>query len=65
MQVSDEIAPNYSKRIKNKMALSDMKTKIARDEYPTLAAFGADIELVINNCKSYNAKGSSIVQVPI
>ena len=47
------------------MALSDMKTKIARDEYPTVAAFGADIELVVNNCKSYNKKGSSIVQVLI
>eukprot|EP01032_Pedospumella_encystans_P011817 gene11817-13713_t len=58
LPVSDKIAPGYSEIVKNKMALSDMKKKIARGEYPSLESFGEDIELIVNNCRLYNSRSS-------
>lgn len=64
-QDSDKIAPGYSDIVKNKMALSNMKKKIALGEYPTLEAFGEDIKLIVNNCRLYNSRSSIFVRVSV
>lgn len=55
MQVSDREAANYSKIIKNKMALSNMKTKQMRGDYASLDDFDEDVELIVSNCLTYNS----------
>ena len=57
------IVPGYSKIIKNKMALSNMKTKIYRSDYSSLEDFQEDIQLISDNCRNFNVGSEMFVQV--
>jgi len=61
--VSDKIARGYSKAIKNKMALSNMKTKAYRSDYSSLEDFQEDIQLIVDNCRKFNVGSVVYVQV--
>ena len=52
--------PNYYEVIKNPVALDDVKTKVEREQYPTLAEFQQDIENCFRNAKKYNMRDSPI-----
>ena len=63
-QVSDRIAPGYSTIIgKKKMALSNMKTKIYRGDYSTIEDFQEDVQLIVDNCRKFNAGAEEYVKV--
>lgn len=64
MQVSDRVAPGYSKVIKRKMALSNMKTKIFRSDYSTIEDFQEDVQLIADNCRKFNVGSDVYVKVP-
>lgn len=61
--MSDRNAPGYSKIIKKKMALSNMKTKIYRGDYSTIEDFQEDVQLIANNCRMFNAASEEYVMV--
>ena len=55
-QVSDKDAPGYSQIIKTKMALSIMKSKLTAREYSGgLNEFSDDVELIVQNCCTFNS----------
>jgi hypothetical protein len=54
LQVSDREAKGYSAVIKNKMALSNMKTKQMRRDYSSIDEFNEDVELIVSNCLTFN-----------
>jgi hypothetical protein len=62
-QVTDDIAPDYSKIISQPMWLKQVQKKINHDEYTTLAEFDKDIKLIFNNCITYNYENSDFGQV--
>jgi hypothetical protein len=45
------------------MALSNMRTKLAREEYSSLADFHADVILIATNCFTYNASNPPLYKV--
>ena len=61
--MSDRIASGYSKIIKKKMALSNMKTKIYRGDYSTIEDFQEDVQLIVDNCRKFNAGAEEYVKV--
>ncbi|CAK5035835.1 unnamed protein product [Meloidogyne enterolobii] len=56
--VSDEEAPDYKNLIQTPMAFAIIRDKIEQDEYPQLAAFRSDVELIVSNAQTYNPEGS-------
>ncbi|KAF6261985.1 Bromodomain-containing protein [Scenedesmus sp. NREL 46B-D3] len=58
--VTDQMAPNYSKIIKQPMDLSTMKSKVERGLYDTWADLQADIVLMFTNAKTYNAPATMV-----
>ena len=54
--VQERVAPRYYSIIKHPMCFTDMRRKLANDEYTTSRAFVADFELIINNARTYNTK---------
>jgi hypothetical protein len=63
VQVTDREASGYSAIIKNKMALSNMRTKQTRRDYSSLDEFSEDVELIASNCVTYNGEASIYGQV--
>ena len=61
--MSDRNAPGYSRIIKKKMALSNMKTKIYRGDYSTIEDFQEDVQLIVDNCRKFNAGAEEYVKV--
>jgi bromodomain-containing factor 1 len=53
-RVTDDMAPNYSKEIKNPMDLSSIKRKLDFGKYIDINSFDHDVRLVYNNCIQYN-----------
>ena len=49
---------NYPMIIKKPMDLSTIKTKLNQDRYLTLKEFSDDIQLIWDNCITYNQEGS-------
>jgi len=49
---------DYPIIIKNPMDLSTVKTKLTKDKYSTLKQFSYDIQLIWDNCITYNLEGS-------
>ncbi|KAE8450492.1 hypothetical protein EG329_006222 [Mollisiaceae sp. DMI_Dod_QoI] len=45
--------PNYFAVVKRPMCLLDIKGKMDRDEYPSAAAFEADVRQIFQNCYEY------------
>lgn len=54
----DEVLDYYDV-IKEPMDLSTMEHKLDTNQYPNLDAFLADAKLIFDNCRTYNAEGSS------
>jgi len=50
--VSDEIAPGYSRIIKEPMDLGTMRSKIGR--YKSVNEFEIDVKKIVDNCKKFN-----------
>ena len=48
--------PDYYVHIQKPMDFSTMRTQIDSQMYKTIDDFEADIDLIVNNCISYNAK---------
>lgn len=53
--VTEKIAPGYFSIIKNPMCFKQIKTKISEFKY-TIESFKADIQLIVDNCRLYNAR---------
>ncbi|KAJ3192559.1 hypothetical protein HK101_006326 [Irineochytrium annulatum] len=56
--VDGKVYTDYYTRIAKPMDLQTMQLKADRGEYPTLADFEDDFRTMINNCFTYNVKGS-------
>ena len=56
---------DYPEVIKNPMDLGTIEGKIKRGEYPTFEAFRKDVQLVIDNCTTYNDKKSEVYKQAI
>ena len=54
---------DYPKIVKNPMDLGTVKAKLLKGEYQTLEEFIAQIQLIWDNCKSYNMAGSVIYKI--
>jgi hypothetical protein len=52
--------PDYPKIVKRPMDLGTIRKKVDAAEYDSAAAFEADVRLVIDNCKLYNAPGTPV-----
>ncbi|KNE57578.1 hypothetical protein AMAG_03270 [Allomyces macrogynus ATCC 38327] len=52
--------PDYYQIIAKPISLREIKVKIDKRQYPTLAALKADLDLMLANCKKYNVPGSDI-----
>lgn len=52
--VTEKIAPGYSKIIKDPRCFKDIEAKADEFDY-TLKSFEADINIIVNNCRVYNA----------
>jgi hypothetical protein len=61
--VTEAIAPRYSEFVKRPMDLSTIKKKIEKGQYSTLEDFNKDVELMLNNCKTYNTPTSEFGMV--
>lgn len=53
-RVTDDIAPNYSKEIRNPMDFASIKKKLDFGKYTDINLFDHDVRLVYNNCIQYN-----------
>jgi len=66
VQPVDPIAlgiPDYFDVIKKPMDFSTITNKLESGEYKSVDGFEADVQLVFNNCSSYNLPGSSVVKM--
>lgn len=54
--------PDYFDIIKSPMDLGTVEKKLKADQYPTVAAFKADVQLVFQNCYLYNNPGDPVTQ---
>ncbi|EJW02661.1 hypothetical protein EDEG_02944 [Edhazardia aedis USNM 41457] len=52
--------PDYPEKIKHPMDLSTIQGKLTQRIYKTIDAFKDDYKLMINNCFTYNAKGTGV-----
>ena len=52
--VTDDIAPNYSKVIKNPMCIRTIEEKALNLRYDTLGKYEIDVQLMFQNCIKYN-----------
>ncbi|VDK75517.1 unnamed protein product [Litomosoides sigmodontis] len=56
--VTQSMAPDYHDIIKEPMDFATIRQKIDRDEYPDIAAFKKDAELIVHNAMDYNSPGT-------
>ena len=59
---SNRDAPNYRDRIKNPIALRDMKNRTKRNEYKGREMLLADIQLMVDNAATYNGPLNIVTQ---
>lgn len=57
--VNIEEVPDYPTVITTPMDFSTMEHKLDTNQYPNVGAFLADARLVFDNCRLYNAEGST------
>jgi len=56
---------DYPEVIKHPMDLGTMETKLKRGEYQTFEAFRKDMQLVVDNCMTYNDKKSDVYKLAV
>ncbi|KAL9545936.1 hypothetical protein MBANPS3_006897 [Mucor bainieri] len=54
--------PDYFDIVTSPMDLGTVEKKLKADQYPTVAAFKADVQLVFHNCYLYNNPGDPVTQ---
>jgi len=54
---------DYPQIIKYPMDLGTMGTKLSGNQYSSFADFESDFNLVVSNCKTYNAEGSDVYKM--
>jgi len=52
--------PDYYQTIAQPISLNQIRRKIRNGEYPTLQHLGEDLEIMFNNCKTYNRQDSKL-----
>merc|ERR1712142_68312 len=52
--------PDYYQTISHPISLNQIKKKIKNGEYPTLHHLGEDLDVMFNNCKTYNRPDSKL-----
>ncbi|XP_026191412.1 uncharacterized protein LOC34624321, partial [Cyclospora cayetanensis] len=57
-RVDDRVAPGYSVIVKKPMFLRKILSKCRERQYTSVAAFKADIDLIVSNCFLFNPPGS-------
>jgi len=65
LQPVDEVennAPDYYSTIKDPMDLDTMATKLANGLYADAAAFKADFDLIVSNCRLYNHDDKAFIE---
>ena len=65
LKVTEKIAPKYFSIISKPIDLSLIKIKINRGTYKIFSAFDDDIQLMFNNCFTYNAPSSAVHKMAI
>ncbi|KAF7683486.1 SWR1 complex bromodomain subunit bdf1 [Astathelohania contejeani] len=60
--VDTVLVPNYLSVIKTPIDLSTIRTKLISQNYDTISDFEADLRLMVNNCFTFNPKGSEIYE---
>ncbi|KAI9224192.1 histone acetyltransferase-like protein [Blastocladiella britannica] len=60
--VDTKAIPDYLNVIKRPMDLKTMESKVNNDEYITEKEFVDDVQLIVDNCRTYNKKGSVYYQ---
>jgi bromodomain-containing protein 7/9 len=63
MKVTNTIAPDYSKIIRNPMDFGTMREKIKKKSYNSLMDFDKDMQLIFKNCIKYNGSSSDYGKV--
>lgn len=54
--------PDYFDIIKSPMDFGTIERKLKADQYPNVAAFKSDVQLVFDNCYLYNNAGDPVTQ---
>ena len=54
---------DYPQVIKNPMDLGTIGTKLSSNQYSSFTDFESDFNLVVSNCKTYNAEGSEVYKM--
>ena len=56
---------DYPSVIKSPMDLSTVASKLGHGVYTSVADFAADFDLIVSNCKVYNAEGSPVFEMAV
>jgi hypothetical protein len=56
--VTDDVAPGYSKLIRNPVAVSSVRSKVETHGYNSLDEMNDDVLLMVKNCLTYNSTDS-------
>ena len=60
---TEEIAPGYEQMIKKPVAFSTIREKILKEEYPNMKSFKDDIDLMWENCRTYNKPNEPLYEL--
>lgn len=58
--VDGTLVPNYYSTIKEPMDLHTMRSKLDQRKYHNIEEFVRDLQLIVENCKSFNAPGTEV-----
>ena len=61
-QITEDIAPGYSKIIRRPMCLKQIEENIKAKKYKNPTLFVDDINLMFNNCRLYNGPESEYTE---
>ena len=60
---TEEIAPGYDQTIKNPVALETIRDKILNAQYPNMKSFKDDVDLMWENCRTYNKPNEPLYEL--
>ncbi|AFM98861.1 chromatin remodeling bromodomain-containing transcription factor [Encephalitozoon hellem ATCC 50504] len=58
--VDGDLVPGYYSVIKEPMDMQTMRNKLEQRKYHSVEEFGRDLELIVENCKKFNAPGTEV-----